>query len=138
LFKLYLATEESWNLYNVSNSSNSFTLSLEWKKKVHTCLNVTEMQRPTTHGTEIKNHRTSKHLLQNLAKWSSNTAEYVNGYLVAFMHISDNWKVICCFHLFKDLTKDKCVQEYNINTVLHGKAIHKSYRYRHKTWHNKG
>lgn len=28
------------------------------------------------------------------------------------MHISDNWKVICCFHLFKDLSKDKFVQEY--------------------------
>jgi hypothetical protein len=29
LYRLYLAAEESWNLYNVSNSSNSFTLSLE-------------------------------------------------------------------------------------------------------------
>lgn len=26
-------------------------------------------------------------------------------YLVAFVHISDYRKVICCFHLFKDLTK---------------------------------
>jgi hypothetical protein len=47
-------------------------------------------------------HKPCYDMLQNQI---DNTPEPAKGYLVAFMHIGDYWKVIYYLHLFKGLNK---------------------------------
>ena len=138
LFELYLATEESWNLYNVSNFSNSFTLSLEWKKRfTHVlmllkCKDQVAQRKIFVHKNNSQYQKKKSLNMQRSAtefsQIGSNTAESVNGYLVAFMHISDNWKVICCFHLFKDLIKTNFYKNIISKKYFMWKGTYKSQR----------